>query len=118
MKVRTQDAIAFHKDKLEQYEVQRIELESKYVQAKEEYESRFLSKLFKRKYEDSREGDRADRAILLSYWGFSDLDLYERDVKLILNKLNYHEKINDYHVELDSYINQFYKWANENNIPY
>ena len=118
MKVRTQDAIAFYKYKLEQYEVQRIELESKYAQAKEEYESRFLSKLFKCKYEDSREGDRADRVILLSYWGFSDLERYEKDAKATLNKLSYHEKVNDYHVELDSYINQFYNWANENNITY
>ena len=118
MKVRTHDAIAFYKYKLRQYEVQAVELESKYAQAKKEYESRFLSKLFRCKYEDSREGTRADRAILLSYWGFSDLERYEKDTKATLNRLSYQEKIDEYYVELDSYINQFYNWANENNIPY
>jgi len=115
MQVRTQDAIAFYKHKLKQYEERRTTLDKLYEIATQKYEDKFFNKLFNWKYKDSFAGDKS---WLSGNWEFCEVDSYINSAKHYLVAYTYQEKCKMFFVELQSHENQFYNWANENNIPY
>jgi len=113
--VRTQDAIAFYKHKLTRYATKRDELNKAYQEATERYELKFFPKLFNWKFKDSFAGDKS---WLSGNWGFADLDYFEETTKSYLDMCIYCSKLDQYLFEFKGGSSAFYKWANENNIPY
>jgi len=113
--VRTQDAIAFYKHKLTRYATKRESLSKAYQEATEQYESKFIPKLFNWKYKDSFAGNKTKA---LSCWDFAEVDYFEGLTKSYLDMCIYCNKLDQYLFEFKGDASAFYKWANENNIPY
>lgn len=87
--------------------------ETKYQSYKEEYENKFLPKLFGWKYEDSGSGDRSWMGSW-DFWITNDRILYYIQM---INHATYCEKMKHSTMNIDK-PNLFYKWCTENNIPY
>lgn len=82
----------------------------RYEQAKQRYESIWFVKLLRLKYEKSFMCEAA-------FWDFNEATIESR--KLEVKRCEYHEKHQTTHIQssFDIYDN-FYKWCDENQIPY
>lgn len=113
-KIRTIDIIKWVEFQIDFCIKKNAEIKIRYAECKEEYEQRFLPKLFGWKYEDSIEGNTS---WLYGRW---DLNLYPTDrYKKLLVEAIYQNKIGTNHIEVNQDFHpSFYKYCQENNIPF
>lgn len=78
----------------------------------EEYESKFLNKLFGWKYKDSAAGFSEYESN--NSWIYMNHDDFYKDM---IAECTYNTKLNFMYMELPVRSNPFYQWAADNNIP-
>lgn len=112
MQVRTEDLVAFYKDRIVKTNLKIEKLQQEYKVSETAYENKFFPKLFGWKYKDASS----------SCYDETDINWYKRGVKsyeAILVKLEYCTKMAFVLMDIDeNHEDSFFKFAKENSLPY